>query len=109
MFILKIAKDYLIKLLLGGKVVPQGLFELSQYGRSFGYIHFKYSKSEDGTIIAVSDNFKLGSIVTSGKNEKELDKNIKDAIMTFFEIPSSYSKEVKICKVGEKQEGYAIA
>lgn len=109
MFIYKKIKDHLIKLLLGSKTVPQGLFELSRYGRLFGYIHFKYSKIEDGTIIAVSDNFKLGSIVTSGKNEKELDKNIKDAILTFFEIPLSYSKEVKIYKIGEKQEGYAIA
>ncbi len=109
MFIYKKIKDYLIKLLLGSKVVPQGLFELSRYCQSFGSIHFKYSKSEDGVIIAVSTDFKLGSIVTSGSDEEELDKNIKDAILTFFEIPSSYSKEAKICRVGEKQEGYAIA
>lgn len=109
MFIYKKIKDYLIKFLLGSKTVPQGLFELSRYCQLFGPIHFKYEKGEDGTIIAVSANFKLGSIVTSGKNENELDKNIKDAILTFFEIPSSYSKEAKICKVGAKQEGYAIA
>ena len=109
MFIYKKIKDYFIKLLLGSKIVPQGLFELSRYCQLFGPIHFKYSKSEDGTIIAVSTDFKLGSVVTSGKNENELDKNIKDAILTFFEIPSSYSKEASIRKVGEKQEGYAIA
>jgi len=111
MFIYKIykkIKDYLIKFLLGSKTVPQGLFELSQYCRMFGGIHFDYKK-ENGAIIAISSGFKHGSIVTSGRNEEELDKNIKDAILTFFEIPSSYRKEAKVCKVGEKQREYAIA
>jgi len=109
MSIFKKAKDHIIKLLLGSKTVPQGLLELNRYCRSFGPIHFKYSKSEDGVIIAISTDFKLGSIVTSGKDEKELDENIKDAILTFFEIPSSYSKEAGVCKVGERQGEYAIA
>ena len=109
MSIFKRAKDQLIKfLLISSKTVPQGLFELSRYCQLFGGIHFQYKK-EKGTLIAISDGFKLGSIVTSGKDEKELDKNIKDAILTFFEIPSSYSKEASICKVGEKQGEYAIA
>ena len=108
MSIFKRTKDHLIKFLLGSKTVPQGLFELSQYCRLFGGIHFDYKK-ENGTIIAISADFKLGSIITSGKDEKELDKNIKDAILTFFEIPSSYSKEAKVCKVGEGQREYAIA
>ncbi|MDO8443647.1 MAG: hypothetical protein Q7S78_01515 [Candidatus Azambacteria bacterium] len=88
--------------------MPRGLFELSQYCRKFGGIHFDYKK-ENSEIIAISSGFKLGSIVTSGKDEKELDENIKDAILTFFEIPSSYSKEAKVCKVGEGQREYAIA
>lgn len=108
MSIFKIVKDYIIKFLLGSKTMPQGLFELSQYCRKFGGIHFDYKK-ENETLIAISDGFKLGSIVTSGKDEKELDKNIKDAILTFFEIPSSYSKEAGVCKVGERQGEYAIA
>lgn len=108
MFIYKKIKDNLIKFLLGSKVIPQGLFDWSQYCRMFGSIHFNY-KREGGKIIAISTDFKLGSIVTSGRTEKELDKNIKDAILTFFEIPSSYSKEANVCKVGEKQQGYAIA
>jgi len=109
MSIFKRAKDQLIKfLLISSKTVPQGLFELNRYCRLFGGIHFQYKK-EKGTLIAISDGFKLGSIVTSGKDEKELDKNIKDAILTFFEIPSSYSKEASICKVGERQGEYAIA
>ncbi len=102
-------KDYFIKFLLGSKTVPQGLFELSRYCQLFGGINFKFKKEGDNTIVAVSDNFKLGSIITSGRNEEELDNNIKDAILTFFEIPSSYSKEAHICKVEEKQGGYAIA
>lgn len=108
MFILKKIKDHLIKVLLGSKTVPQGLFELSQYCRMFGGIHFDYKK-ENSEIIAISSGFKLGSIITSGRNEEELDKNIKDAILTFFEIPSSYRKEAKICKVGDGQREYAIA
>jgi len=109
MSIFKRAKDQLIKfLLIGSKTVPQGLFELNRYCRLFGGIHFQYKKEKE-MLIAISDNFKLGSIVTSGKDEKELDRNIKDAILTFFEITSSYSKEESICKVGERQGEYAIA
>lgn len=109
MSIIKILKDYLIKFLLGSKTVPQGLFELSRYCQSWKAINFKYMKEKDGTLIAVSDGFNLGSIVTSGKNKEELDKNVEDAILTFFEIPSSYAKEAGLHKVGEEQKGYAIA
>ena len=42
-------------------------------------------------------------------DEKELDKNIKDAILTSFEIPSSYAKEAKIHRVGDGRKEYALA
>lgn len=108
MSIVKKTKDNLIKLLLGETSIPRGLLELNQYFRMNDPIHFEYKKSDDG-IIAISTNFRHGSIVTSGKDEKELDKNIKDAILTSFEIPSSYAKEAKIYKTGERTEEYALA
>ncbi len=108
MSFIKKAKDNLIKLLLGGNAVPRGLFEMEQYFRHNGPINFRREKG-DNSIVAVSTNFRYGSIVTSGKDEQELDRNIKDAILTSFEIPSSYAKEASVNKVGDFQkETYAL-
>jgi len=104
----KIIKDQLLKMLNGPKIVPAGLFEISEYFRHNEPIYFDHKKEGD-IIIAQSTNFRFGSIITSGKNPKELDKNIKDAILTSFEIPSSYSKETKIINTEEKQNEYALA
>ena len=108
MSIIKQTKDYLIKFLWEGKSVPEELFELSQYFRSNGPIEFEFKK-ENGEIIAISKNYRHGSIITSGKNEEDLEKNIKDAILTSFEIPSSYKKEAGIHKVNERNQVYAYA
>jgi len=106
--IIKKTKDHILKLFWGDKFVPAGLFELSQYFRHYSSINFKFEK-KDNLTIAISTDFQYGSIVTSGENEKDLDKNIKDAILTSFEVPSSYSEEAKICKVGETEKKYALA
>ena len=107
--ITKRLKDQLIKLLLGKNSVPRGLFELNQYFRQHGPIVFHFEQGADNNIIAISDNFLFGSIVTSGNNQQELDANIKDAILTSFEIPSSYYQEANIIKVGQEQKEYALA
>jgi hypothetical protein len=105
----KRAKDYALKILNGKDLVPYGLVEINRYFRFYGPIQFEY-KHEGGVIIAISQNFQCGSIITSGRNEKELDKNIKDAILTSFEIPSSYAKEANIKNLNEnKHKAYAIA
>ena len=104
----KMIKDQIIKALLGKSSVPKGLFELSQYFRHYEPIDFT-EKNEDGNIVAISTNFKYGSIVTSAKDKESLDKNIKDAILTAFEVPSSYAKEVDVHKVGSKEGQYALA
>lgn len=91
MSLIKKSKDYFIKILLGKQIVPRGLFELNQYFRLHGPINFERKISEDGSIIVISTNFRYGSIMTSARNEKELDKNIKDAILTSFSVPSSYA------------------
>ena len=108
MSIVKKAKDQLIKALLGKASVPRGLFELNQYFRHYDGITFRFEQGENGSIIAISQNFRYGSIVTSGKNLEELDKNIKDAILTSFNIPSSFAVEAGVHKVGDRQEKYAI-
>ncbi|MDP2683997.1 MAG: hypothetical protein Q8P20_02965 [bacterium] len=109
MSIVKKVKDNLIKYLLGKASVPRGLFELNQYFRHYNDIDFDYKKSEDGTIVAISQNFRYGSIVTSGKNLEELDRNIKDAILTSFDIPSSYASDAQVHKVGDCKQKYALA
>lgn len=110
MSIMKQAKDQLIKLLLGKNTVPEGLFELQRYFRIYGPISFKEEKG-DGRIVAISTNFKYGSIITSGKNQAELEENIKDATLTSFEVPSSYAEEagIKLQKSGVKDKEYAVA
>ena len=109
MSIIKQVKDYAKKWFWDGKdLVPAGLFELSQYFRNNEAIQFD-NKKEGEEIIAISRNFRYGSIITTAKTEEELDKNIKDAILTSFDIPSSYAKEVNIQKIGCETREYALA
>jgi hypothetical protein len=108
MSLLKIAKDSLIKVLLGKESVPRGLYEMDRYFRTHGPINFDLHV-EGGVTVAVSTDFVYGSIVTSGATPEELDTNIKDAIMTSFEIPSSYAKEADIKKFGAASHRYAAA
>jgi len=101
MSIFKVAKDYFLKTVAGKGYVPRELLELSGYFRHFDNIHFEH-KQEGDLIIAISTNFRHGSIVTSGRNLEELDKNIRDAILTSFDVPSAYSEEAQIRLSGEK-------
>ncbi len=96
MKITKILKDAVVRALLGNSSIPKGLFDLSQYSKHYGSIKFNFHK-EDGKTVAVSEDFRFGSIVTEAANERELDVKIKDAILTAFEIPSAYSREAYIC------------
>jgi hypothetical protein len=107
MGIFRTTRNNLVKFLFGDDSVPRGLFELDQYFRQNGPIGFDY-KQEDGLIVAVSTNFRFGSIVTYGKDEHELDRKIKDAILTSFEVPSSYAKEAGIIRMGDKEGSYAL-
>ena len=102
MSILKQTKDHLKKIFWNGNSVPFELFELAQYFRNNGPIHFEF-KHEDGEIIAISKDFRYGSIVTSVKSQKELDEKVKDAILTAFDVPSSYGKEAAIHRVKQKE------
>lgn len=109
MSVTKQIKDYVIKITLGKATVPRGLYDSSEYFRMYGAIHFEYDRTKK-CIIAKSSNFKWGTIITEGKDDKDLDENIKDAILTAFEIPSSYKKEAGIARVGsQKNKEYAIA
>ena len=108
MNVLKVTKDKAMKTLLGKSVVPSGLVELNKYFRLYGPINFQ-NHQEDGVQVSVSTNFKYGSIITYGKDASELDRNIKDAILTSFEIPSVYLKEAGIIRVGESKDSYALA
>ncbi len=101
-------KDILLKKLWGKEYVPSGLYELEHYFRIYEPINFKFERKDD-EVIAVSTNFKYGSIITSAENEKELDKKIKDAILTSFEIPSSFANKAGLHKVNANQEAYALA
>jgi len=103
----KQAKDQLVKLALGGATAPRGLVELNHYFRVYDPITFRHEKQEDGSIIAISQNFRYGSIITQAENKNELDEKVKDAILTAFEVPSSYAKEAGVHRVGEKEYAFA--
>ena len=110
MSLLKISRDFLRKLLLeGGDVVPRELLDLHEYFRLNGPIHFAFHGENPEAIVAVSTNFRYGSIVSSGRDAKELDKNIRDAILTTFDVPSSYSKEANVMNVKNSKNEYALA
>ncbi|MCR4337680.1 MAG: hypothetical protein NUV91_07750 [Candidatus Omnitrophica bacterium] len=96
MSLIKQAKDQIIRLILGKDSVPSGLFELNQYFRNYGPINFSFEKQEDGQFVAVSKDFRYGSIISSAPTEAELDEKVKDAILTAFEVPSSYAKEAAV-------------
>lgn len=101
-------KDQLIRALLGKNSVPSGLVELHHYFRSFGPINFREEKQEDGSIVAISTDFRYGSIITSARHQGDLDRKVEDAILTAFEVPSSYAKEAGVHRLGDLK-GYAFA
>lgn len=107
MSLYKQAKDKIIRFMLGSKAVPSGLSDLHHYFRVHGPINFKFEKQEDGAFVAISENFRYGSIVTHSKTREDLDEKIKDAILTAFEVPSSYAKEADVRKM--ENRGYAFA
>lgn len=104
----KVTRDWLARALLGDKIVPEGLVDLHSYFRRFGPIQFEV-KDKNGLLIARSQDFRYGSIITSGKNRNELDANIKDAILTSFEVPSVYADKAAIIRDGERGSRYALA
>ena len=108
MNLLKVTKDQVARLLLGKAVVPAELLELSTYFRRFKEINFEQHK-EDGLIVAVSTNFKYGTIIAHGRNQEELDNDTRDAILTAFGVPSAYQKEADLRRVGERKDAYALA
>lgn len=107
MSIYKQLKDKFVRAMIGREAVPAGLVELHQYFRVYKSINFRYEKQSDGSIIAISDNFAHGTIITRASNDKELVEKVKDAILTAFEVPSSYADEAAIRRTDEK--GYAFA
>ncbi|MEK7570418.1 MAG: hypothetical protein AAB515_03220 [Patescibacteria group bacterium] len=108
MAILKVLRDQVVKAFYGNAYVPKGLWELENYFRQYDGIEFKFEKNSEG-LVAVSENFRFGSIITSGRTQEELDRNVKDAILTSFSIPSSFAKKVNIFRKGERRERYALA
>lgn len=107
MSLYKQTKDQFIKLLLGKASVPSGLSDLHHYFRTYDPINFRTEKQEDGSIVAISENFQYGSIITHAQNTNELNEKIKDAILTAFDVPSSYTQEAAIRRTDEKEYAFA--
>ena len=56
-----------------------------------GGITFKYEIYPDGSWTAESVNF--DGIITGGKSTKEISSMVKDAIFTYFEVPTKNCNE----------------
>lgn len=102
MSITKRTKDYFYKVMSGGKGADREIAELHQYFRLYGPISFDFVSEKDFTV-AKSVNFRQGSIITFGKSPEEMDKKIKDAILTVFGVPSVYADRAKVVSVREKE------
>lgn len=100
-------KDHVFRLVFGKSALPPGLVELNHYFRFYGPIHFRPETQEDGSIVAVSENFRYGSIITQAQRPEELDEKVADAILTAFEVPSAYAKEAGVHKVGSEEYAFA--
>lgn len=107
MSVVKQIKDKFIKFVLGKNSVPSGLSDLHSYFRLYKEVNFEHNVGVDGNIIAVSTDFKYGTIIATAKNLADLNDAIEDAILTAFEVPSSYTQEASIHRVDDK--GYAFA
>jgi hypothetical protein len=92
---------------LDNKTYPSSLSNLHYYFRTYRQINFQFERQQDGSFIAFSTDFQYGSIITSAPSKELLDDKVKDAILTAFEVPSSYAKEAAVKRQGE--EGYAFA
>ncbi|MDO8489835.1 MAG: hypothetical protein Q7S47_00290 [bacterium] len=99
----KVIKDKIVRFILGASSVPRGLAEIQLYFRHNDPLNFRFEKQDDGSLVAMSTNFRYGSIIAHAKNHEELDKQIKDAILTAFEIPSSYERDADIRSTAESR------
>lgn len=103
-------RDKLLRLVAGNDFRPRGLVDLQEYFRHNPEITFELTK-KDGGFIAHSKNFRYGSIVTVAKSLETLDHSVRDAILTTFEIPSSYEEEAGIRRrgVAKSSRKYVLA
>lgn len=106
----KLVKDAFHRYVLGEKYSTQ-LQDAREYFKLYGAIEFEQvHDTNTGEMIAVSKNFKRGTIVTSGMNQADLDEHIHDAILTMFDIPAIYSDKLKIARADRASVSrYAIA
>jgi len=107
MSLYKQVKDQLIRFMLGRNAMPPGLVDINNYFRVYGPINFRYEQQDDGSFVAVSKNFRYGTIITSALRQNDLEEKVKDAILTAFEVPSSYAKEAGVHRVGQEEYAYA--
>lgn len=89
-------KDFLKKSIFFHGQSLKEVNDLKRYFATYGPIKFKVEKYSDGIWMAYSQNFTMGSIVTTGTNNSQLSDNTTDAILTAFKIPTAYKKEAGI-------------
>lgn len=75
-------RDKIVAHLFNESYVPVGLSDLNHYFRTYGAIHFRHEKQSDGSIVAISSNFRYGTIITHAQRLEELDEKVKDAVLT---------------------------
>lgn len=84
---------YKIKSFFPSRKGRKSLQELSEFLRREGGVSFNVREFEDESgryFMAESVNVPNKSIITTGESLASLEKNIKDAIFTSFEVPYFY-------------------
>ncbi|MFH1146046.1 MAG: hypothetical protein V1707_03745 [bacterium] len=94
--------------IVGGQYGCRAVRELRQYFTAYGPIEFTINQ-EEGRLVAVSSNFRHGSIVTHGSTSQELDQNIEDAILTAFDVPAVYKHQARPRRLNSGEPRYAVA
>ncbi len=70
----------------------QALLDMERDIRLKGGINFKIEFYPDGSWVAESKN--VEGIITGGKNAKDMDSIIKDAVFTYYEIPPFHCNDL---------------
>jgi hypothetical protein len=106
MGVAKVIKDNLDKHIFNRNKFISEINGFRRYFALYDSINFNIHQ-EDGVFVAKSTDYKYGSIITSADSKEEIEKEIKDAILTSFGIPSAYANEAKVVNTGSKSERYA--
>ena len=70
-------------------------------------VEFSVTTNDDGSWYAYSTN--IDGIFTSGDKNDNISEMLKDAVFTFYEVPSAYADDRLLKSTGERVETLQLA